>query len=138
MTPTDITVHTKSRTLDISFEDGSAFSLPFEYLRVYSPSAEVRGHGAGEEVLQVGKRAVGITGVAPVGNYAIQPVFTDGHDSGLYTWDYLYQLGRDHARLWQAYLDRLHAAGFAGDSGREPGTVLPGAAARSHGCGHQH
>ena len=136
MTPTEITVHKKSRTLDIAFDDGSAFSLPFEYLRVYSPSAEVRGHGAGEEVLQVGKREVGIEGIAPVGNYAIQPVFTDGHNSGLYTWDYLYQLGANYANWWQAYLDRLHAAGFDGDSGRESGVILPGAAPTSRGCGH--
>ena len=137
MNPTDITVHQKSRTFDIAFEDGSAFSLPFEYLRVYSPSAEVRGHGSGQEVLQVGKRDVGITSVAPVGNYAIQPQFTDGHNSGLYTWDYLYKLGAEYTQLWQDYLDRLHAAGFEGDTGREPGTVLPGAAHAHHrGCSH--
>lgn len=136
MNPTDITVHQKSRTFDIAFDDGSAFSLPFEYLRVYSPSAEVRGHGSGQEVLQVGKRDVGIVSVAPVGNYAIQPQFTDGHNSGLYTWDYLYQLGANCAQLWQQYLDRLHAAGFEGDTGREPGAVLPGAAPAHRGCGH--
>ena len=138
MNPTDITVHQNSRTFDIAFEDGSAFSLPFEYLRVYSPSAEVRGHGSGQEVLQVGKRDVGITSVAPVGNYAIQPQFTDGHNSGLYTWDYLYKLGAEYAQLWQDYLDRLHAAGFDGDTGRAPGAVLPGAAGHTHhrGCSH--
>lgn len=138
MNPTDITVHQKSRTFDIAFEDGSAFSLPFEYLRVYSPSAEVRGHGTGQEVLQVGKRDVGITSVAPVGNYAIQPQFTDGHNSGLYTWDYLYKLGAEYGQLWQHYLDRLRDAGFEGDSGRAPGAVLPGAGAHTHhrGCSH--
>jgi DUF971 family protein len=138
MNPTDITVHQKSRTFDIAFEDGSAFSLPFEYLRVYSPSAEVRGHGTGQEVLQVGKRDVGITSVAPVGNYAIQPQFTDGHNTGLYTWDYLYKLGAEQAQLWQQYLDRLNAAGFEGDTGRDPGAVLPGIAGHTHhrGCSH--
>lgn len=137
MNPTDITVHQKSRTFDIAFEDGAAFSLPFEYLRVYSPSAEVRGHGAGQEVLQVGKRDVGITSVAPVGNYAIQPQFTDGHNSGLYTWEYLYKLGAEYAQLWQHYLDRLRDAGFEGDSGRQPGAVLPGATHTHHrGCSH--
>lgn len=139
MNPTDITVHQKSRTFDIAFDDGRSFSLPFEYLRVYSPSAEVRGHGAGQEVLQVGKRDVGIESVAPVGNYAIQPQFTDGHNTGLYTWDYLYKLGANHAQMWQHYLDRLAEAGFTGDSGRAPGAVIPGSApAAPRGCGHSH
>jgi DUF971 family protein len=132
--PTDLTVHQKSRLLDIAFDDGAAFSIPFELLRVYSPSAEVKGHGPGQEVLQVGKRDVGITGVEPVGNYGIKPLFTDGHATGIYTWDYLYKLGREQASLWQDYLQRLHAAGFDGDIGREPGTVLPGAAAPAGGC----
>ncbi|MGI4844070.1 MAG: gamma-butyrobetaine hydroxylase-like domain-containing protein [Janthinobacterium lividum] len=135
--PTDIAVRQKSRVLDIAFDDGSSFSIPFELMRVYSPSAEVKGHGPGQEVLQLGKREVGITGVEPVGNYAIKPLFDDGHDSGIFTWDYLYKLGSEQASLWQQYLDRLHAAGFAGDSGREPGTALPGAAPKS-GCGHHH
>ena len=95
MNPTALTVHQKSRVLDIVFDDGKAFSLPFELLRVYSPSAEVRGHGQGQEVLQLGKRDVGITGVEPVGNYAIQPTFTDGHNTGLFSWDYLYKLGSE-------------------------------------------
>ncbi|HEU4852424.1 MAG TPA: DUF971 domain-containing protein [Telluria sp.] len=139
MNPTDITVHQKSRTFDIAFDDGSSFSLPFEYMRVYSPSAEVRGHGAGQEVLQVGKRDVGIESVAPVGNYAIQPQFTDGHNTGLYTWDYLYRLGANYAQMWQHYLDRLAEAGFEGDAGRAPGAMLPGAApAAPRGCGHSH
>jgi DUF971 family protein len=136
--PTELTVHQKSRLLDIAFDDGAAFSIPFELLRVYSPSAEVKGHGPGQEVLQVGKREVGITGVEPVGNYGIKPLFDDGHATGIYTWDYLYKLGSEHQALWQDYLGRLHAVGFEGDSGREPGTVLPGATAQPGGCGHRH
>jgi DUF971 family protein len=138
MNPTALTVHQKSRVLDIAFDDGSAFSLPFELLRVYSPSAEVRGHGQGQEVLQLGKREVGITGVEPVGNYAIQPTFSDGHNTGLFSWDYLYKLGSEQAALWADYLARLQAAGFAGDSGREPGAVIKGAATAAKGCGHAH
>lgn len=137
--PTELTVHQKSRLLDIAFDDGRAFSIPFELMRVYSPSAEVKGHGPGQEVLQVGKREVGIRGVEPVGNYAVKPLFTDGHESGIFTWDYLYKLGNEHEALWQDYLNRLHAAGFEGDSGREPGTVLPGAQSRGGVCGgHSH
>lgn len=136
--PTALTVHQQSRVLDIAFDDGSAFSLPFEYLRVYSPSAEVRGHGQGQEVLQLGKRTVGITGVEPVGNYAIQPTFSDGHNTGLFSWDYLYKLGREQQALWDDYMARLHAAGFDGDSGREPGAELPGVATAAKGCGHKH
>jgi DUF971 family protein len=136
--PTELTVHQKSRLLDIAFDDGSAFSIPFELMRVYSPSAEVKGHGPGQETLQVGKREVGIKGVEPVGNYAVKPLFTDGHESGIFTWDYLYKLGSEHKALWQDYLDRLHAAGFEGDSGREPGTVLPGALVRGGVCGSGH
>ena len=137
-TPTELTVHQKSRLFDIAFDDGSAFSIPFELMRVYSPSAEVKGHGPGQEVLQVGKREVGIRGVEPVGNYAVKPLFTDGHESGIYTWDFLYKLGSEHDALWQDYMARLHAAGFEGDSGRAPGTVLPGAPTRTGGCGHAH
>lgn len=136
--PTELTVHQKSRLLDIAFDDGSAFSIPFELLRVYSPSAEVKGHGPGQETLQVGKREVGIQGVEPVGNYAVKPVFTDGHDSGIFTWDYLYKLGSEQDALWQDYLSRLHAAGFEGDSGRQTGTVLPGALVRGGVCGSGH
>ncbi len=138
MNPTAITVHQKSRMLDIAFDDSSAFSPPFEFLRVYSPSAEVRGHGQGQEVLQLGKREVGISALEPVGNYAVQPTFTDGHDTGLYSWDYLHKLGSQQQVLWQDYLARLHAAGFEGDSGREPGAAIPGAPTKAHGCGHQH
>jgi len=136
--PISLTVHQKSRVLDIAFDDGAAFSIPFELLRVYSQSAEVKGHGPGQEVLQVGKRDVGINGVEPVGNYAIKPLFTDGHATGIYTWDYLYKLGSEQQALWQDYLQRLHAAGFAGDSGREPGAVLPGAPEKAGACGHKH
>ena len=138
MNCTGLTVHQKSRVLDIAFDDGREFSLPFEYLRVYSPSAEVRGHGQGQEVLQVGKRDVGITGVEPVGNYAIQPTFTDGHNTGLYSWDYLYKLGAEQATLWADYVARLQAAGFDGDSGRVPGAALASPQAASKGCGHAH
>ena len=133
--PTDIAVRQKSRVLEIAFDDGSSFSIPFELMRVYSPSAEVKGHGPGQEVLQVGKREVGITGVEPVGNYAIKPLFDDGHGSGIFTWDYLYKLGSEQESLWRQYLERLHAAGFEGDSGRAPGTRLPGAPVRG-GCGN--
>jgi DUF971 family protein len=136
--PTALTVHQKSRVLDIAFDDGAQFSLPFEYLRVYSPSAEVRGHGAGQEVLQLGKRDVGISGLEPVGNYAVQPTFTDGHDTGLYTFEYLYKLGNEQATLWQDYMQRLADAGFLGDTGRAPGAAIPGAPTKAPGCGHKH
>jgi DUF971 family protein len=136
--PTALTVHSKSRVLEVAFDDGASFSLPFELLRVYSPSAEVRGHGQGQEVLQVGKREVGITGLEPVGNYAVQPSFSDGHNSGLYTWDYLYSLGATQSERWRQYMDRLHAAGYAGDSGREPGAAPAAPATAGHGCGHKH
>ncbi len=137
MNPTALTVHQKSRVLDIAFDDGKTFSLPFELLRVYSPSAEVRGHGQGQEVLQVGKREVGITGVEPVGNYAVQPTFTDGHNTGLFSWDYLYKLGNEQETLWNEYMARLHAAGFDGDSGRAPGATIQRAAPAHSGCGHR-
>ncbi|MQA41434.1 MULTISPECIES: gamma-butyrobetaine hydroxylase-like domain-containing protein [Telluria group] len=137
--PTGLTVHNKSKVLDIEFDDGASFSIPFELLRVYSPSAEVKGHGEGQEVLQVGKREVGIAAVDPVGNYAVQPTFTDGHNTGLYTWDYLYKLGNEKDALWANYMDRLHASGFEGDSGRETGVTLTGPGSKNHtGCGHKH
>ena len=110
--PTDIRLHQRSRKLEITFDDGASFMLPCEYLRVHSPSAEVRGHGPGQEVLQSGKESVNIVGIEPVGQYAIKPVFSDGHDTGLYTWDYLYDLGRRQDELWRTYLDRLTAAGI--------------------------
>ena len=111
--PTDVRLRTKSRILAISFDDGSSFELPFECLRVMSPSAEVRGHGPGQEVLQTGKENVGVRGVEPMGHYALRIIFDDGHDTGLYTWNYLYELGADYDRRWQHYLDRLSAAGYA-------------------------
>ncbi|TFW18379.1 DUF971 domain-containing protein [Massilia arenosa] len=137
MTPTALTLRTKSRVLDIEFDDGSAFSLPFEYLRVYSPSAEVKGHGPGQEILQVGKRDVGITALDPVGNYGVRPTFDDGHTTGIYTWDYLYQLGSHQSAWWSDYMARLHAAGYDGDTGRDPASA-PVAAPKAHGCGHHH
>ena len=109
--PTGITLHQKSRVLEIAFSDGRSFRLPYEYLRVYSPSAEVRGHGPGQEVLQVGKRAVEIRSLEPVGSYAVQPQFSDGHNTGIYAWDYLYELGENQEKLWAQYLDKLSAAG---------------------------
>ncbi|MHB8667132.1 MAG: gamma-butyrobetaine hydroxylase family protein [Burkholderiales bacterium] len=109
--PTEIKLHQKSRLLEIAFGDGARFTLPFEFLRVHSPSAEVRGHGPGEEVLQVGKKDVDITGIEPVGSYAVQLVFSDGHDSGLYSWNYLYELGVNQDSMWQRYLERMQAAG---------------------------
>ena len=110
--PTNIKSRTKSRVLEVSFDDGSVFELPYEYLRVYSPSAEVRGHGPGQEQLQLGKHEVAIVEVKPVGNYAVQLVFDDGHNTGLYTWAYLYELGRDRPQKWQNYLDRLKELGI--------------------------
>ena len=105
--PTGLIVHRQSRRLEIDFDDGKNFSLPFELLRVYSPSAEVRGHGAGQETLQTGKRDIDMTALEPVGNYAVQPHFSDAHDSGIYSWDYLYWLGANQAALWSYYLQRL-------------------------------
>jgi DUF971 family protein len=109
--PTEITLHQQSRLLEIAFDDGARFKLPFEFLRVYSPSAEVRGHGPGQEVLQVGKSNVIINNVIPVGSYAIKIEFDDGHDTGLYSWEYLYDLGKNQDALWQDYLQRMAAAG---------------------------
>ena len=110
--PTDIRLHQLSRQLEVHFDNGAAFRLPCEYLRVYSPSAEVRGHGPGQEVLQTGKEQVNIVGIEPVGQYAVKLTFSDGHDTGLYSWDYLYDLGTNQQTLWQQYLDRLAAAGI--------------------------
>ena len=111
--PLEIRLRKASRVVSLEFEDGSRFELPFEYLRVHSPSAEVRGHGAGQEVLQTGKEDVQITRIEPVGHYAVRLHFDDGHNTGLYTWRYLYELGRDQECNWQTYLDRLSAAGYA-------------------------
>ena len=114
-TPTNIILHQKSKTLELSFDDGAHFQLPFEFLRVMSPSAEVRGHGPGQEVLQVCKRDVLLTGIEPVGSYAVQLTFDDGHDSGLYSWEYLHHLGSNQGALWQEYLGELEAAGESRD-----------------------
>src|SRR5215510_7473755 len=113
--PTEIKLHQKSRVMEIAFSDGRSFRLPYEFLRVHSPSAEVRGHGPGQEVLQTGKRDVAIKDVEAVGHYAIRPTFSDGHDTGIYSWDYLYELGVRQDELWQRYLGRLAAAGASRD-----------------------
>ena len=130
MTPVAINLRTQSRVLEIEFDDAS-YSLPFELLRVYSPSAEVRGHGPGQEVLQTGKRLINLTALEPVGHYAVQPHFTDGHTTGIFSWDYLHWLGENQSRLWQEYLDKLQAAGFGGDSGRDAVTEQTDGAAKS-------
>jgi DUF971 family protein len=128
-TPTALTVHGQSRMLEIAFSDGAVFSIPFELMRVYSPSAEVQGHGPGQETLQTGKRNVTIEALEPVGNYAVKPVFSDGHQSGLFTWDYLYQLGAEQNRLWDDYAAKLQAAGVERDA---PMPVAGGSACASH------
>jgi DUF971 family protein len=110
--PVEIKLHQKSRIVEVSFDDGKVFRLSCEYLRVYSPSAEVRGHGPGQEVLQPGKKEVEITAIEPVGNYAVKIVFSDGHDTGLYSWDYLYELGKNETKLWQQYVEKLAVAGL--------------------------
>jgi DUF971 family protein len=110
--PTDIKLHKKSRMLEIAFQDGAHFSLPCEYLRVYSPSAEVRGHGPGQEVLQIGKENVNIESIEPVGNYAVVLHFDDGHNTGIYSWETLYELGVNQERYWETYLERLKDAGY--------------------------
>jgi len=125
-TPSALTVHSQSRVLEIAFSDGAEFKIPFELMRVYSPSAEVQGHGPGQEVLQTGKREVNVVELEPIGNYAVKPVFSDGHESGIFSWDYLYFLGSEQARLWADYTQRLEAAGMQRDA--------PMAAAGGHGC----
>lgn len=119
-TPVEIRLRKNSRLLAVEFDDGSRFELPFEYLRVNSPSAEVKGHGPGQDVLQTGKEHVQIRKIEPIGHYAVRLVFDDGHDTGLYTWNYLYELGRDRDSNWQAYLDRLSAAGYARSEEEKP------------------
>ena len=109
--PTDISLHQKSRILELTYEDGTNYKLPCEYLRVYSPSAEVTGHGPGQEVLQLNKEEVNITGIEPQGNYALKLIFDDEHDTGLYTWEYLQELGTTYEEKWQNYIERLKAAG---------------------------
>lgn len=125
-TPLSITVHGQSRVLEVGFSDGATFRIPFELMRVYSPSAEVKGHGPGQEVLQTGKRDVGLLNLQPVGNYAVQPSFSDGHDTGIFTWDLLYELGAKERELWAEYERRLAAAGVDRDA--------PMAAKGGHGC----
>jgi DUF971 family protein len=133
--PTEIRLHQQSKLMEVSFADGAHFKFPYEYLRVYSPSAEVRGHGPGQETLQTGKRGVDITGVEAVGNYAIKPTFSDGHDSGIYSWDLLYDLGINQESYWQTYLIRLEAAGCNRD---EDASKQPpkSAGCGSGSCGH--
>lgn len=114
--PTEIKLHKQSRVLEVAFDDGKRFNLPCEYLRVYSPSAEVRGHGPGQETLQVGKKDVEITDIQPVGQYAVVLVFSDGHDSGIYSWDYLYDLGMEQEFYWNNYLRRMAEAGESRES----------------------
>ncbi len=129
--PTALTVHQQSKVLEVGFADGREFRIPFELMRVYSPSAEVQGHGPGQEVLQTGKRNVGLVSLEQVGNYAVQPLFSDGHNTGIFSWDYLYFLGSQEAELWQQYESRLKAAGAERDA--------PMAAAGGSACGtHQH
>ena len=127
--PTAITVHEQSRVLEIGFSDGKQFRIPFELMRIYSPSAEVQGHGPGQEVLQTGKREVGVAGLEPVGNYAVQPTFSDGHNTGIFSWDYLYFLGVQQTQLWQQYETRLQAAGLERDA---PMAAASGSACSSH------
>ena len=118
--PTEIKLHQQSRFMEIAFDDGKRFELPYEYLRVFSPSAEVRGHGPGQEVLQVGKKYVEVKNIEPVGQYAVVLVFSDGHDSGIFSWDYLYDLGAKQEFYWQNYLRRMDEAGAS----REPKTLV--------------
>jgi DUF971 family protein len=127
--PTEITLHQASRLLEVAFDDGRRFRLPFEFLRVHSPSAEVRGHGPGQEVLQTGKRDVDIVGIEPVGHYALRPAFSDGHETGIFSWDYLYELGVNQDALWRDYEERLAAAGASRD-------VATPAPAAGPSCGH--
>ena len=126
-TPTALTVHSKSRLLEVAFSDGATFKIPFELMRVYSPSAEVQGHGPGQEVLQTGKRDVTVLSIESIGNYAVKPVFSDGHDSGIFTWNYLYEIGANQANLWGEYNRRLEVAGMSRDSAMRVAT--------GHSCG---
>jgi DUF971 family protein len=127
--PTALTVHQASRVLEVAFDDGAQFRIPFELLRVYSPSAEVQGHGPGQEVLQTGKRDVVITEIEAIGHYAVQPRFSDGHDTGIFSWDYLYHLGADGTALWKRYEERLAEAGVDRDA---PMSAKTGSACGSH------
>ena len=132
--PTEIKLHQQSRVLEITFDD-ACFQLPYEFLRVHSPSAEVRGHGVGQETLQAGKKNVGVLEVLPVGSYAMKIVSDDGHDSGLYTWEYLYNLGKYQTELWQEYLEKLAATGESREFGGEP-EPKSGGCGSGGGCHH--
>jgi DUF971 family protein len=127
--PTALTLHQASRVLEVGFDDGAVFRIPFELMRVYSPSAEVQGHGPGQETLQTGKRDVGISNIEMVGHYAVQPSFTDGHDTGIFAWGYLYKLGHEQADLWARYAQRLAEAGLDRDA---PMPTKGGGACASH------
>jgi DUF971 family protein len=116
MIPNNIVVHQQSKVLELSYENGNTYRLPFEFLRVLSPSAEVQGHGPGQETLQTGKRDVLIANLEPVGHYALKPSFSDGHDSGLYSWDYLQYLSENQEQLWKEHLDKLAGAGLDRDA----------------------
>ena len=128
--PTNITAHSKAKVLEVAFADGANFRIPFELMRIISPSAEVQGHGPGQEVLQTGKRDVSLLALEPIGNYAVQPTFTDGHDTGIFSWDYLYFLGSQHDKLWAEYEKRLADAGVDRDA--------PMAEKGGTSCGHSH
>jgi DUF971 family protein len=130
--PSEIKLHQKSRLLELAYENGESFKLDFEYLRVFTPSAEARGHGPGQETLQTGKRNVEITGIEPVGTYALRLIYSDGHDSGLYSWDLLYNLGKHHDELWQDYLTQLEAQGASRDVDTTSRPATGGS------CGHHH
>ena len=129
--PTEIKLHQKSRILELAYENGERFELSYEFMRVFTPSAEARGHAPGQETLQVGMRDIDILGIEPVGNYAIKPVFSDGHDSGLYSWDILYTLCAQHDALWQAYLAKLEEAGAS----RDPALAPPPPVKPAPSCG---
>lgn len=132
--PTDIRLHQQSRVLELVYENGERFELSYELLRVFTPSAEARGHGPGQETLQTGKRDIGIERIEPVGSYALRLVFSDGHDSGLYSWDLLYNLGKHRDELWQEYLKQIEAQGLS----RDVDTTSKKAAGGKGGCGHHH
>ena len=132
--PTEIKLHQQSGNLEIAFDDGARFTMPYEYLRVQTPSAEARGHGPGQETLQTGKKNVKLQNVEPVGTYALRLIFDDGHDSGLYTWEYLYELGQNQDVIWKKYLEKLEAAGESREFSKEKAASSCGH--HSGGCGH--
>ena len=129
--PTSLTVHQRTHVLEVGFDDGQSFKIPFELMRIYSPSAEVQGHGPGQEILQTGKRGVEVAALEPIGNYAVLPRFSDGHETGIFSWDYLYFLGSQQDELWQKYEERLAKAGASRDQPMTPG-------ASGSACGHSH